>query len=448
MRTRRDFLRQSACGLSAAAFVSSLNRFGRLAAATLPTTDYRALVCIFLFGGNDGNNTVIPYDDYASYQAVRATTAALNISRDDLAKIDAPSHSSTFGLHPSLADLGPIYSQGDLAVVCNVGTLVQPIVRSEYLAGAPRPDSLFSHFDQQTQWQSAVGDGSSSLARTGWGGRTAEAAASLNSSPAIPTIISTAGVTLFSTGQTTRPLVPGSALAGFGSGPVAQTRYQALRSLLTLDLDKTLVASQSGITAAGIDDIAILDAAISSAAAIQTAFPSTDLGDQLRQIAQAIAARSTLQMSRQIFFASLGSFDTHTGQLATQSSLLGQVAQAMKAFSGAMEELGAADSVTTFTLSDFGRTFQPDSGGGSDHAWGSHHLVMGGAVRGGDFYGTYPTLALNGPDDAASEGRWIPTISVDQYGATLARWFGVSAEAISQVFPNIGAFDTADLGFF
>jgi uncharacterized protein (DUF1501 family) len=152
-------------------------------------------------------------------------------------------------------------------------------------------------------------------------------------------------------------------------------------------------------------------------------------------------------MKRQIFFASLGSFDTHTDQLATQASLLGQLGTAMKAFHDATVELGVAGAVTSFTLSDFGRTFQPDSGGGSDHAWGSHHLVMGDAVRGGDFFGTYPTLALSGPDDASTEGRWIPTVSVDQYGATLAKWFGVLPAQMPQVFPNLGNFDRADLGF-
>jgi len=443
MTTRRLFLRRTACGLSAAAFVSSLERFGLLSAATAPGTDYRALVCLFLFGGNDGNNMIVPYDDYTAYQKIRGTTAALNISKDDLLPIAAASHGATFGMHPALSDLAPLYGAGDLAVLCNVGTLVQPIARGQYLAGAPRPDSLFSHFDQQSQWQSSIPDASGPLAATGWGGRTADAIADINGAAPIPTIVSVAGITLFATGVTVRPLVPGSSLAGF-SDPV---RYQALRSLLTLEPDRPLVAAQSGIVAAGIDDIAALDAATAGAPPVQTPFPDTDLGDQLRQIAAIVSAREALGMKRQIFFASLGSFDTHTDQLATQASLLGQLGAAMKAFHDATVELGVADAVTTFTLSDFGRTFQPDSGGGSDHAWGSHHLVMGEAVRGGDFFGTYPTLALAGPDDASTEGRWIPTVSVDQYGATLAKWFGVLPARMPQVFPNLGNFDLADLGF-
>jgi len=443
MTTRRDFLRRSACGLSAAAFVSSLERFGLLSAATAPSSDYRALVCLFLFGGNDGNNTVVPYDGYADYQKVRGSTAALNLSKSDLLPISVPSHAATFGLHPALADLAALYGQGDLAVVCNVGTLVQPIARGDFLAGAPRPDSLFSHFDQQSQWQSSIPDGTSPLAATGWGGRTADVIAPTNGAASIPMIVSVAGITLFSTGATVRPLVPGASLAGFSDAG----RYGALRALLALDGEKPLVAAQSGIVAAGIDDIAALDAALAAAPPLQTAFPSTDIGGQLEQIAGIIAARVPLRMSRQIFFASLGSFDTHTDQLATQADLLGQVGEAMKAFHDATVELGVADGVTTFTLSDFGRTFQAASGGGSDHAWGSHHFVMGGAVRGGDFFGRYPTLALSGPDDASTEGRWIPTVAVDQYGATLARWFGVPSGKMAGVFPNLGNFDAADLGF-
>jgi len=185
----------------------------------------------------------------------------------------------------------------------------------------------------------------------------------------------------------------------------------------------------------------------SPASSPTTAFPSTSLGQQLQQVASIVAVRDTLKRSRQVFFVSLGGFDTHSGQLATQQNLFSQVSQALAAFHAATVELGLEDAVTTFTLSDFGRTFQPNSGGGSDHAWGSHHLVLGGAVRGGDFYGKFPTLAVGGPDDSANEGRWIPTTSVDQYGATLARWFGVEPSVLPPVFPNLGRFAPADLGF-
>jgi uncharacterized protein (DUF1501 family) len=445
MRTRRQFLRDVGCGLSGFVFLSRVGWLSRVEAAVMAgATDYRALVCLFLFGGNDGNNTVIPYDEYSAYQQVRGSD--VNIAKDSILKIDAPSQGMAFGLHPALAELQPIYAQGKMAVLANVGTLVQPITRAEYLAGAPRPDSLFSHSDQQGQWQSSVVRSTDPSGQTGWGGRTADAAAPL-AGGSFPMVVSVAGIPLFTTGEEARPLVPSAGLQGFGSDAISKARYSALRALLTLDTSNTLVASASGIGSSAIDNTNTLNAALAAAPALQTVFPSTSLGSQFAEIAQIISIRSALGMQRQIFFASLNGFDTHTDELATQQTLLAEVSQALAAFYDATVELGVANDVTTFTLSDFGRTFEPASGGGTDHAWGSHHFIVGGSVKGGDFYGTYPTLALAGPDDASSEGRWIPTTAVDEYGATLARWFGVDTRSLPTVFPNLGRFSSGDLGF-
>ena len=445
MKTRRDLFREIGWGLGAFAFLSRLGWLPRLEAAVpAAPSDYRALVCLFLFGGNDGNNTVIPYDDYAAYQQVRGSQ--INIPKDAILKIDAPSQGAAFGLHPALAELQPLYAQGNLAVLANVGTLLQPITRADYLAGAPRPDSLFSHFDQQDQWQSSIARALDPRAQTGWGGRIADAAAALAGS-SFPMIISVAGIPLFTTGVSSRPLVPGANLAGFQATAVSQARYAALRTLLALDTGPVLTGAASAITSAAIDDNATLNAALASAPALATAFPTTSLGKQFKSIANIISVRGALKMSRQIFFASLSGFDTHTDELNTQQTLLTQVSQALAAFYASTVELGVAEAVTTFTLSDFGRTFQPASGGGTDHAWGNHHFVMGGSVKGGDFYGSFPALALAGPDDSSNEGRWIPTTAVDEYGATLAQWFGVGASALATVFPNIGQFSNTDMGF-
>ena len=444
--SRREFLLQAGFSLSAATMLASFASLNSVQAQTV--SDYKALVCIFLFGGNDGNNTIIPYTNYADYNALRGASSGLNIPQANLLRIGAPSHGVDFGLHPSLPELQTLYTQGKLAVLCNVGTLVSPVNRAQLLNGAPRPQNLFSHSDQQIQWQAA--STASAVSATGWGGRTAEQTDSYNGTNTFPRVISTAGEVMFGLGSQARAFVPGAGLAGFPGDTSKNQRYKALRSIMGYDRDNSLIAFNSALTETAIDNMASLNATLSAAASgtpMATVFPNTSLGNQLKQIATIIKARTNLGLKRQIFFASLGGFDTHTNQLATQKDLLQQVSQALKAFSDATVELSVASQVTTFSLSDFGRTLAPSSGGGSDHAWGNHQFIMGGAVRGGNFYGRYPTLQLQGVDDASTEGRWTPTIAVDQYGATLAKWFGLGASAIGSVFPNLGNFTTADLGF-
>lgn len=446
MKTRRQFLSGLGRGLGAATLLSSVDWFSRLEAADLSaTSDYRALVCLFLYGGNDANNMIVPYDDYATYQKVRGS--ALNLDKDSLLKINAPSQRAAFGLHPALAELRDLYAEGKLAVLANAGTLSAPMTRAQYLGGGERPDSLFSHSDQQAEWQSGVVKRLDARGQTGWGGRTADALAEEPGSGAFPMQISASGLPLFMTGVSAQPLVPGTALQGFGSGTANQARYAALRKILALDAGNELINAQSALTASAIDATNTLAAALSGAPTLETEFPNTAIARQLKGIASIMSVRSALKTNRQIFFASLGGFDTHTAQLNTQQNLFTQVSRALAAFYAATVELGIQNSVTTFTLSDFARTFQPNAGGGSDHGWGSHHFVLGGSVKGGDFYGTFPLLALGGPDDATGEGRWIPTTSVDQYGATLAQWFGLDAKSLPSVFPNISRFGSSNLGF-
>ncbi len=346
----------------------------------------------------------------------------------------------------------PLFGQGKLAILANAGPLLAPTTKAQYLAGGSRPDQLFSHSDQQAQWQSGISD---QAARTGWGGRLADAVASMNGNSNFPVITSVAGSTLYTTGNVQSPLaVPSTGSFGLtgltATDSMTQARAAAVSALLQEGKDHLLVKAAAEQTEQAIALSATVNPIITATNSGVTSLFSTNgnsLAAQLLQVAKLIEARATIGLSRQIFFVSLGGFDTHNNQLNTQQTLLSSLGSAMKSFYDATSVLGVADKVTTFTLSDFGRTFQPAAGGGSDHAWGNHHLIMGGAVKGGAMYGNFPALQLGGADDVSDEGRWLPTTSVDQYAATLASWFGVPAAQLASVAPNIGAFPLKNLGF-
>jgi uncharacterized protein (DUF1501 family) len=466
--TRREFLLQTgqAClgyALGAAAFTAGVARFG-LINAFAQGSDYKALVCVFLAGGNDPNNTIVPLDTagYNAYSSVRSASG-LAIASDQLLLITPPSIDSDFGLHPSLAALQTLWNDQKLSVVANVGPLTQPITRADYLAGSPRPYQLFSHSDQIAQWQSAIAD---RVSPTGWGGRIADRFP--EHSTGFPVVTAISGG-LFNRGQTSSPLTISTAtqptpqplnqalvLNGFGTAADEVARRTSIDFLRTIDTGHVLVGAASRTVQQAVDIGQILNASPT----LSTVFPNTTLGNQLLQVARVIKFNSTspLGLNRQIFFTQLGGFDTHQNQVTTQANLLTQVSNAIKAFYDATVELGVQNQVTTFTLSDFGRTFDPAGTTaavvGSDHAWGSHHFVVGGAVRGGDFFGepgpggtVFPVLQMGGPCDTDTRGRWIPTSAVEQYAATLASWYGVSAGDLPLVFPNIGRFARTDLGF-
>ncbi|HVP61642.1 MAG TPA: DUF1501 domain-containing protein [Myxococcaceae bacterium] len=445
--SRRELLSGlSLIGLSAGVFGG---RRGALAA----TGDYRALVCVFLFGGNDGNNMVVPVDArYADYAAARRQPAdgGLALPLDQLLPLAPASGAAAYGLHPDMPELQQLWDAGALGVLFNVGTLVAPTTKADDAAGrVPRPQSLMSHQDQQNQWQTSMPD---RPVRSGWGGRIADGlpAASL------PPLVSVAGNVLFAAGERSQPLAvppaggPAFGLSGFDASVGSRAIRAAMDAVRGLDLDNALVQSVAGETVAAFAASGALAPVLagtgSSTDALFGPQPSA-FGKQLLQVARIIEARSVLGASRQIFFVSLGGFDTHNDQLNRQSKLLADLSPSLSAFHAATVQLGVDSQVTTFTLSDFARTLQPASGGGSDHAWGNHQLVLGGAVRGRQTYGAFPTLALGGPDDFSTEGRWIPTTSTDQYAATLARWFGVTPGDLASVLPNVGRFGTDDLGF-
>jgi uncharacterized protein (DUF1501 family) len=353
----------------------------------------------------------------------------------------------TYGLHPKLVEIGNLYNQAasPVAVVANVGMLVKQIDRNLYNSNnsAILPNALFSHSDQSSQWQTSIPTG---LGDTGWGGRIADQLAPMNASATFPSMASTSGASLFVTGQQSF-----AATVPAGSAQLlqmnSQARLQGLQQLLTFDNGLKLVQAANGTLTRGVNYASTLNSALTGVT-LTTTFPANNpLAVQLQTVARIIKVRSSLGLSRQIFFCQLGGFDTHGSQLATQDQLLQQLSQATAAFYQATVDLSVQNMVTTFTASEFGRTLSPNGNGGTDHAWGSHHFVIGGGVQGGKFYGNYPDLHLGGPDDANSRGTLIPTTSVDQYAATMAQWFGVQPGAnLATIFPNLGNFATKDLG--
>jgi uncharacterized protein (DUF1501 family) len=421
--------------------------------------DYRALVCIFLNGGNDSNNMIVPLDaEFNNYAAVRNPNANVQLGFASNALLPMnPVNGRTFGFHPNMVEMRDLFNQGRLAVLCNVGPLVEPLTRTTYRNGTgQKPLQLFSHSDQVTQWQNSLADRES---QTGWGGRTADRVAVLNGTATFPQVVSISGITTFVIGVSARPLAISdsrtslSTVLPLNDAPGAtsaenSTRRSALDQLRTFDREMVLIKAASDTTSSALQT---RDTLLSAPAQNFPNIPDTTLGWQLEQVARLIALRDTLGIKRQIFFCQLGGFDTHSNQRGGgQDALLQQVSQAMKAFYDVTVQLGVANNVTTFTLSDFGRTLQPSGSGagvGSDHGWGNHQLVMGGAVVGSRFYGTFPTLALGGPDDTDNRGRWIPTTSVEQYAATLAKWYGLADSDLPLVFPLIGRFATPNLGF-
>lgn len=446
-----DYSRRSLLRIfSGAASALTLGSLGSMSAFAQSAPDYKALVCVFLFGGNDSHNMLIPQeqDHYNAYRAIRRGLA-LPDGNTQLLPIVTRS-GIPYALNSGLNAIQPLWTSGQLACVANVGMLAAPTTRGSYIArSVPLPTNLFSHADQVIQKQAGDPNGSGG---SGWVGRIGDMVADLNGTARFPAAVSINGASLMTTGNAIRSasLYPGFDLSanGMGAWPASaqNARAQALQEILTFDNGLTLVQAANQVRRDAADLNSLLRST-GAAPALSTVFPGTTLGRQMQQVANIIRLRGATGMSRQVFFCSLGGFDTHSAQSWTQWDLLRQVGEAMRALYDATVEMGVADRVTTFTETDFGRTLEP-SGSGTDHGWGGHQLVLGGAVRGGDLYGRFPTLALGGPDDAGTRGVLIPTTSLDQYGATLARWFGVPEASLPQIFPNLARFATSNVGFF
>ena len=460
---RRDFLRNSIyTALGGVGLYSAMGQLKLLEAAIggygpNAFSDYKALVCVFLFGGNDSLNMVVPRSapHYAQYAAARATLA---LPQSDLLPLTAQagggaSDGASYGLQSAIgggdavgmSGLQGLFNNGRAAILGNVGTLVTPVTKAGYQAGTVAlPPQLFSHNDQQTYWQASRSDDMRNL---GWGGRIADLLNDANPGANIPMALSLNFESELARAAYTNQYVVGSGgPRGIGDLQWNPERRAAFMPMMAEGsqrhpLERGFASAFNRYTA----NAQALTDALEGAASPATVFPDSSLGAQLAMVARLISVRATLGLKRQIFFVSMGGFDHHDYLLENQPGLLAELSQALTAFDAATRELGVAERVTAFTASDFGRTLS-SNGNGSDHGWGGHHFITGGAVRGGRFYGTMPKLANNGPDDSGW-GQMIPTTSVDQYAATLARWFGVGESDLDLIFPNLRQFAARDLGF-
>lgn len=443
--TRRNFLKLTSqlAALGLTTVGAGWGRAARLLASDLPqasVTDYKALVCVYLFGGNDGNNLIVPLDSTrrAAYETVRGDLA---LSAAELLPPIGDADGNPYAFHYGLAELNPLYEAGHLAVVLNTGQLAVPLTRASYLAGGEVPTNLFSHSDQTLQAQAGLPTPNGS----GWGGRLLDCLAASDGLGAVSVSQPAVFLQGFQTSGNVIPPGVSLKLSGMSFWPQheAQARRNAVDQILGIAGGHPLRVAANQAMADGLQLADTL--AASSGSPGNTHFPGTSIGTQLKEVARIIQIRAAMGPGRQVFFCSLDGFDLHSSQDWAQWNLFQNLAQALGAFYDAIGAAGLLDKVTAFTQSEFGRTLQP-SGTGSDHGWGNHQLVLGGGVQGG-IYGSLPEFALGGPDDANDRGVWIPTTSTAQFGATLGRWFGASAADLAWAFPNLSEFAGADVGF-
>ena len=455
MINRRHFLRTSCLGLGVGAgFASNLASFNAFAA---DTDDYKALVCVFLFGAMDSHDMVLPYDQssYNQFEGIREPLLAqydawVSRRRGNLLRLNGNVGGRQFALPQELAPLHELYQQGNMAFVGNVGPMIEPLTRETYRSGAARrPAKLFSHNDQQSTWMASRPEG----ATTGWGGRFADIMQAADANPqAAFTSMSVSGNSVFLTGETVQPFVVSSSGAASVRGLTQtntlgsrefSTAYQSIMRDTGANRNSLFRRDVVDVVNSSLDNNALLEEQLALPGDPMTAFPGGRLSSQLQMVARTIARRNSLGMKRQIFFVATGGFDTHSAQATDLPVLQADIAASVRSFYDSLVEMGVENSVTTFTASDFGRTLGVN-GDGTDHGWGSHHMVVGGAVNGGQILGDIPPPEL-GHNQDAGRGRLIPQLSVDQYAASLGSWFGLSEGELNDAIPGLGSFDRSAL---
>lgn len=448
-KARRDFIKNAALtAMASGGAVSTIGCLSRIAAASAPATDYKALVCVFLYGGNDADDCLIPYSqsDYNLYASQRG---ALAIPRDQLLPLTVKrTDGRSWSFNPNLSEMQGLFNTGKIAILANTGPLVEPVTKARYLADTAKlPRSLFSHQEQQVSWSNSRADDLE--AGTGWGGRVADLINSLNAGSKVSMSVSVAGANTFQSANNVfeyqiSPYAGSIGLQNVDFGSQPDPVSKAYRTLLANSHPGLFETEYQRVLNRAISTDQIVKSALAGAN-VSTVFTSGELGVQLQMVARLIASRDLFGLKRQIFFCGVSGFDNHGDELRDHPPLLRELSQGLASFYNATKELGVSNRVTTFTMSDFGRTYRCN-GRGADHGWGGHHFILGDAVLGGDIYGKVPTQVIDGPDDT-EQGRWIPTTSVEQYAATLASWFGVSSSDLSLALPYLGRFSPGNLGF-
>jgi uncharacterized protein (DUF1501 family) len=493
LMSRRAFLRQTSCAaLGITGLVNTLAHLALTRAAIAqgaPPPDYKALVVLFLYGGNDSNNMLIPrmghpaYEDYKRHRGILGVLdpndPAYVTGRP--ASLPLAAGGAGYGVHPSLQAVADLFNAGELALIANVGTLAFPLTRAQYMSGSvPLPTQLFSHSDQQIEWQSSIAD---KPFQSGWGGRVADLLKQQGyAGDKVSLSISISGINSLQVGSDVVQYTVGPSgavsLSGFGTnyssarntdGSYKTTstgqRLKAFDEITDYTHEHLLEEGYNSVVRRALASEEVVGSSFTAAAQAGVDFDAvftaaganTSLGNQLKTVAKLIAGRDTFDNRRQIFFCSVGGYDTHSDQITSQANLMTELGNSLRAFSQTLNALGVNDNVLTLTHSDFTRTFTPNgtdiTTAGSDHGWGGHHIVMGGPVVGGQIYGRFPSLKVGMDQDAGNDrGRWIPTTSVDQYAAVAARWLGVEGSALSAIFPNLPRFDdpfgaSANLGY-
>lgn len=442
--TRRQFIGQASCAaVGTTALYSTLTSLlvaNRLSAQTLPpASSHKALVCLFLQGGNDSHNMLAPREDdeHARYSTARGE---MGIAKEALLPIVDSASGRAFGLHPNAIEIQNLYNAGDLAFVSNTGSLVEPTTLADYKNGSVKlPLGLFSHADQSMHWQTSTPDKRDSI---GWLGRVADVLDAANTDPKVSMNISLAGTNILQTGNSVIPyaVTNNGAIDLQFYGNENHTYFKgAVDNLLAQEYENLLQSTYSKLNRDAIDLGIVFNQAIEQGSPISTEFPDTRLSGELAMVARSIAAQGPLNQQRQTFMVNSGGWDTHDNHIEDHADLMLEMSQAIGAFWSAISELGLQDQVTLFTASDFGRTLT-SNGDGTDHGWGGNHLVLGGGLNGGRLYGDYPEdLSLDNSLDTG-RGRFVPTLSVDQYFAELALWFGAQGSDLPLMLPNLDRF--------